>query len=302
VRPPAGGHRIDVTGLTKRFGEVTALDDLTFSVRPGVVTGFLGPNGAGKTTTLRCLLGLVAPTSGSATVDGRPYRDLENPLSQVGAALEASSFHPGRSARAHLQVMALAAGLPRARVDLLLGQVGLAEFADRRVGGYSLGMRQRLALAQALLGDPPVLILDEPANGLDPAGIAWLRHFLRTLAGEGRTVLVSSHVLSEVQQTVDDIVVIARGRLVRQGSLASLDAGPAAVLVRTPTPDLLREALTEYAVREVDGRLRVEGSTPAEVGHLAYTRGVELHELSAEASDLENVFLTMTADSEGEVA
>jgi ABC-2 type transport system ATP-binding protein len=302
VRPPAAGHRIDVTGLTKRFGEVTALDDLTFSVRPGVVTGFLGPNGAGKTTTLRCLLGLVAPTSGSATVDGRLYRDLENPLSQVGAALEASSFHPGRSARAHLQVMALAAGLPRSRVDLLLGQVGLAEFADRRVGGYSLGMRQRLALAQALLGDPPVLVLDEPANGLDPAGIAWLRHFLRTLAGEGRTVLVSSHVLSEVQQTVDDIVVIARGRLVRQGSLASLDAGPAAVLVRTPTPDLLREALTEYAVQEVDGRLRVEGSTPAEVGHLAYTRGVELHELSAEASDLEKVFLTMTADSEGEVA
>jgi ABC-2 type transport system ATP-binding protein len=302
VRPPAAGHRIDVTGLTKRFGEVTALDDLTFSVRPGVVTGFLGPNGAGKTTTLRCLLGLVAPTSGSATVDGRLYRDLENPLSQVGAALEASNFHPGRSARAHLQVMALAAGLPRSRVDLLLGQVGLAEFADRRVGGYSLGMRQRLALAQALLGDPPVLVLDEPANGLDPAGIAWLRHFLRTLAGEGRTVLVSSHVLSEVQQTVDDIVVIARGRLVRQGSLASLDAGPAAVLVRTPTPDLLREALTEYAVQEVDGRLRVEGSTPAEVGHLAYTRGVELHELSAEASDLEKVFLTMTADSEGEVA
>jgi ABC-2 type transport system ATP-binding protein len=302
VRPPAAGHRIDVTGLTKHFGEVTALDDLTFSVRPGVVTGFLGPNGAGKTTTLRCLLGLVAPTSGSATVDGRLYRDLENPLSQVGAALEASSFHPGRSARAHLQVMALAAGLPRSRVDLLLGQVGLAEFADRRVGGYSLGMRQRLALAQALLGDPPVLVLDEPANGLDPAGIAWLRHFLRTLAGEGRTVLVSSHVLSEVQQTVDDIVVIARGRLVRQGSLASLDAGPAAVLVRTPTPDLLREALTEYAVQEVDGRLRVEGSTPAEVGHLAYTRGVELHELSAEASDLEKVFLTMTADSEGEVA
>jgi ABC-2 type transport system ATP-binding protein len=302
VRPPAAGHRIDVTGLTKHFGEVTALDDLTFSVRPGVVTGFLGPNGAGKTTTLRCLLGLVAPTSGSATVDGRLYRDLENPLSQVGAALEASSFHPGRSARAHLQVMALAAGLPRSRVDLLLGQVGLAEFADRRVGGYSLGMRQRLGLAQALLGDPPVLVLDEPANGLDPAGIAWLRHFLRTLAGEGRTVLVSSHVLSEVQQTVDDIVVIARGRLVRQGSLASLDAGPAAVLVRTPTPDLLREALTEYAVQEVDGRLRVEGSTPAEVGHLAYTRGVELHELSAEASDLEKVFLTMTADSEGEVA
>ena len=190
--------RIDVMGLTKRFGAVTALDDLTFSVEPGVVTGFLGPNGAGKTTTLRCLLGLVAPTSGTATIDGRRYRDLERPLMTVGAALEAADFHPGRSARAHLQVMALAAGVSRDRVDHLLGLVGLEEFADRRVGGYSLGMRQRLGLAQALLGDPPVLILDEPANGLDPAGIAWLRQFLRSLAGEGRTVLVSSHVLSEV--------------------------------------------------------------------------------------------------------
>jgi ABC-2 type transport system ATP-binding protein len=291
------GHRIDVTGLTKRFGDVTALHDLTFSVRPGVVTGFLGPNGAGKTTTLRCLLGLVAPTSGTATVDGRLYRDLDHPLDQVGAALEASSFHPGRSARAHLQVMALAAGVPQSRVDALLDQVGLAEFADRRVGGYSLGMRQRLALAQALLGDPPVLVLDEPANGLDPAGIAWLRNFLRTLAAEGRTVLVSSHVLSEVQQTVDDIVVIARGRLVRQGSLASIEAGPAAVLVRTPTPELLADALAAYAVREVDGRLRIEVSTPAEVGHLAHTHGIELHELTAEASDLEKVFLAMTADT-----
>ena len=298
----AEGHRIDVVGLTKRFGDVAALDDLTFSVAPGVVTGFLGPNGAGKTTTLRCLLGLVAPTSGTATVDGRRYRDLDNPLAQVGASLEASSFHPGRSARAHLQVMALAAGLPAARADALLDQVGLAEFADRRVGGYSLGMRQRLALAQALLGDPPVLLLDEPANGLDPAGIAWLRSFLRSLAAQGRTVLVSSHVLSEVQQTVDEIVVIARGRLVRQGSLDSLDSGPAAVLVRTPTPDLLRRALAAYAVREVDGRLRVEGGTTDEVGHLAHASGIELHELTPEASDLEKVFLAMTADTGGGAA
>jgi ABC-2 type transport system ATP-binding protein len=293
------GHRIDVAGLTKRFGDVTALDDLSFSVVPGVVTGFLGPNGAGKTTTLRCLLGLVTPTSGTATVDGRAYRDLPRPLSHVGAALEASDFHPGRTARAHLRVMALAAGLPAERVDVLLEQVGLAEFADRRVGGYSLGMRQRLGLAQALLGDPPVLILDEPANGLDPAGIAWLRSFLRMLAAEGRTVLISSHVLSEVQQTVDEVVVIARGRLVRQGSLASLDAGPSAVLVRTPTPELLRDALTPYAVRELDGRLRVEGVTTDEVGHLAHARGVELHELAAEASDLERLFLEMTAENTG---
>ena len=289
------GHRIDVVGLTKRFGEVLALDNLTFSVRPGVVTGFLGPNGAGKTTTLRCLLGLVTPTAGSVTLDGRAYRDIENPLRTVGAALEAASFHPGRSARAHLRVMALAARLPSSRVDEVLLQVGMTEFADRRVGGYSLGMRQRLALAQALLGDPPVLVLDEPANGLDPAGIAWLRQFLRALAREGRTVVVSSHVLSEVQQTVDDVVVIARGRLVRQGTLADLESGPAAVLVRTPTPALLRDALgSTYPVTEVDGRLRVEGGTTDQVGHLAHGAGVELHELTAEASDLEKVFLRMT--------
>jgi ABC-2 type transport system ATP-binding protein len=293
------GHRIDVVGLTKRFGEVTALDDLSFSVRPGVVTGFLGPNGAGKTTTLRCLLGLVRPTAGTATLDGRDYRDLADPLFTVGAALEAADFHPGRSARAHLQVMALAAGVDTARVDLLLRQVGLEEFAGRRVGGFSLGMRQRLALAQALLGDPPVLILDEPANGLDPAGIAWLRGFLRSLAAEGRTVLVSSHVLSEVQQTVDDVVVIARGRLVRQGSLADLEQGSAAVLVRTPTPDRLREALgPSYDVSESDGVVRVAGVTTEEVGHLAHEHGVELHELRAEASDLEKVFLAMTTDQE----
>jgi ABC-2 type transport system ATP-binding protein len=275
---------------------VLALDDLSFSVRPGVVTGFLGPNGAGKTTTLRCLLGLVSPTAGTVTIDGRAYRDLHDPLRTVGAALEAASFHPGRSARAHLEVMALAGGLPTARVGEVLTLVGMTEFADRRVGGYSLGMRQRLALAQALLGDPPVLVLDEPANGLDPAGIAWLRHFLRALAGEGRTVVISSHVLSEVQQTVDDVVVIARGRLVRQGALADLEGGPAAVLVRTPTPTLLRDALASYAVTEVDGRLRVEGGTTDEVGHLAHAAGVELHELTAEASDLEKVFLRMTSE------
>ena len=290
------GHRIDVVGLTKRFGTVLALDDLSFSVRPGVVTGFLGPNGAGKTTTLRCLLGLVSPTAGTVTIDGRAYRDIHDPLRTVGAALEAASFHPGRSARAHREVMALAGGLPTARVGEVLTLVGMTEFADRRVGGYSLGMRQRLALAQALLGDPPVLVLDEPANGLDPAGIAWLRHFLRALAGEGRTVVISSHVLSEVQQTVDDVVVIARGRLVRQGSLADLEGGPAAVLVRTPTPALLRDALASYAVTEVDGRLRVEGGTTDEVGHLAHAAGVELHELTAEASDLEKVFLRMTSE------
>jgi ABC-2 type transport system ATP-binding protein len=295
------GHRIDVAGLTKRFGSVTALDDLSFSVRPGVVTGFLGPNGAGKTTTLRCLLGLIAPTEGSATIDGRLYRDLADPVATVGAALEASSFHPGRSARAHLQVMALAAGVDVGRCDELLAQVGLGEVAGRRVGGFSLGMRQRLALAQALLGDPQVLVLDEPANGLDPAGIAWLRGFLRALAAEGRTVLVSSHVLSEVQQSVDDIVVITRGRLVRQGPLAELEAGTGAVLVRTPEPERLRDVLTGYDVQgDADGRLRVHGCTTDQVGHLAHVNGVELHELAASDNDLERLFLEMTGD--GEVA
>jgi ABC-2 type transport system ATP-binding protein len=288
---------IDVVGLTKQFGGTVAVDDLSFSVQPGVVTGFLGPNGAGKTTTLRCLLGLISPTAGSATIDGRPYRDLEDPIRTVGAALESSSFHPGRSARAHLRWMALAAGIDPARCDQLLAQVGLTEVGDKRVGGFSLGMRQRLGLAQALLGDPRVLILDEPANGLDPAGIAWLRGFLRALAAEGRTVLVSSHVLGEVQQTVDQVVVITRGRLVRAGRLADLDTGPRAVLVRTPEPARLREALASYSVQALDGgRLRVSGGTTDEIGHLAHEHGVELHELTAEAGDLERVFLEITAE------
>ena len=295
------GRTLEVTGLTKHFGDTVALDDLSFTVRPGVVTGFLGPNGSGKTTTLRCLLGLVEPTRGTATIEGQRYRDLADPVRTVGAALEASSFHPGRTARAHLQVMALAAGVPTERVDALLHQVGLTEAAGRRVGGFSLGMRQRLALAQALLGDPEVLLLDEPANGLDPAGIAWLRGFLRALAAEGRTVLVSSHVLSEVEQTVDDVVVIARGHRVHQGALADLEAGPVRVLVRTPEPDALRRAvadrLPEASVEDLpDGALRVVGATAAEVGHAAHLGGVELHELATEPSDLERLFLEMTRE------
>ena len=294
------GIRIDVVGLTKMFGTVKAVDDLTFSVEPGLVTGFLGPNGAGKTTTLRCLLGLVEPTTGRTAIGGRPYRDLADPVRTVGAALEAASFHPGRSARAHLEVMALGAGIDRGRAAEMLAQVGLTEVADKRVGGFSLGMRQRLGLAAALLGDPQVLVLDEPANGLDPAGIAWLRQFLRALASEGRTVLVSSHLLSEVQQTVDNVVVLARGRLVRAGRLADLDRGTAAVLVRTPSPELLRDALAAASLTAVaaDGvagcRLRVLGGTAEQVGRLAHEHGVELHELVAEASGLEKAFLELT--------
>jgi ABC-2 type transport system ATP-binding protein len=293
----ASGREIVVAGLTKRFGAVTAVDDLGFAVRPGVVTGFLGPNGSGKTTTLRCLLGLVQPTAGTATVGGRAYRELGHPLSVVGAALEASSFHPGRSARHHLRCMCLAAGLPVTRADQVLDLVAMTDHADRRVGGYSLGMRQRLALAQALLGDPPVLVLDEPANGLDPAGIAWLRGFLRALAGEGRTVLVSSHVLSEVQQTVDDVVVIARGRLVREGRLAELESGSTTTVVRTPTPDRLAAALSGWPLeRRADGTVRVPGRTPAEVGHAAFAGAVELHELAVQPGDLERLFLQLTAE------
>jgi len=214
---------VSVRGLTKRFGAVTAVQDLSFDVGPGV-TGFLGPNGAGKTTTLRMLLGLVRPTSGTATVDGRPYAELSSPRRVVGALLEASGFHPGRTARNHLLIQAQSAGLPAARVDAVLDEVGLSADAGRRVGGYSLGMRQRLGLASALLGDPAVLILDEPGNGLDPAGMAWLRALLRDLAGRGRTIVVSSHVLAEVAQTVDRAVIVNAGVLRFAGPLAELSA------------------------------------------------------------------------------
>ena len=292
---------IAVEGLTKRFGSVRAVEDLTFATTPGRVTGFLGPNGAGKTTTLRMVLGLVTPTAGSALVEGQRYADLADPLRTVGAALEASSFHPGRSARDHLRVLATAGGLPLQRADETLQQVGLADVADRRAGGFSLGMRQRLALAAALLGDPRVLVLDEPANGLDPEGIAWLRGFLRYLAGEGRTVLISSHVLSEVQQTVDDVVIVARGRLVRQATLAELDDPTMRpVTIRTPDPDALQLALSTArlpaAQPAADGSWRVTGTTTEAIGAAAFAGGVELHELAATASDLERTFLELTAD------
>jgi len=292
---------ITVEGLTKRFGSVLAVDDLTFATTPGRVTGFLGPNGAGKTTTLRMVLGLVMPTAGRATIDGARYADLAHPLREVGAALEASSFHPGRSARDHLRVLATAGRIPLGRVDETLGQVGLADVADRRAGGFSLGMRQRLGLAAALLGDPRVLVLDEPANGLDPEGIAWLRGFLRYLAGEGRTVLISSHVLSEVQQTVDDVVILVHGRLVRQATLAELDDPTTrAVQIRTPNPDGLRLALAQArlpaAEPTADGGWRVIGTTTDAIGAAAFAGGIELHELAATASDLERTFLELTAD------
>lgn len=216
MQADAGGGRIEIRGLTKRFGSVLAVDQLSFTVEPGRVTGFLGPNGAGKTTTLRVLLGLVQATAGTATIGGQRYVDLARPQDTVGALLEASNFHPGRTGRNHVRVQALTAGVPAQRADQVLELVGLADATGRRAGGYSTGMRQRMGLAVALLGDPPVLVLDEPTNGLDPEGIRWMRGLLRTLAEQGRTVLVSSHVLSEVEQMVDDVVIIARGRLVHE--------------------------------------------------------------------------------------
>jgi ABC-2 type transport system ATP-binding protein len=295
------GHRIDVVGLTKRFGTVLALDDLSFSVRPGVVTGFLGPNGAGKTTTLRCLLGLVSPTAGTVTIDGRAYRDIHDPLRTVGAALEAASFHPGRSARAHLEVMALAGGLPTSRVGEVLTLVGMTEFADRRVGGYSLGMRQRLALAQALLGDPPVLVLDEPANGLDPEGIRWLRTFLRSFSAGGGTVFISSHVLAEVAQLADEVVIIHHGKLVAHEPLETLVARSAGgTVVRSPQAARLKEQLAENGIEATEvgeGELRV-ATPPERVGEVAASAGIVLHELRTEGATLEEVFLGLTSEAQ----
>ena len=233
---------IEIRGLSKRFGEVTAVDDLSFTAREGAVTGFLGPNGAGKSTTLRMLLGLVTPTEGSATFDGVPYAELHEPSRRVGAMLETGAFHPGRRAGDHLRILATAAGLPTTRVDAVLREVDLADVSHRRVKGFSLGMRQRLGLASALLGDPKVLILDEPANGLDPEGVRWLREFVRAFADRGGTVLLSSHVLAEVAQTVDDVVIIAGGRLVAQSSLSELaNRSRHGVRVRTPQVGALQE-------------------------------------------------------------
>jgi ABC-2 type transport system ATP-binding protein len=285
--------------LTKRFGSVLAVDDLTFTLDRGSITGFLGPNGAGKTTTLRMLLGLVRPTAGSARVFGRRYRELVDPARQVGAVLEAADFHPGRTGREHLMTLAIAGRFPAARVDEVLALVELAPAARRRVGGYSLGMRQRLGLAAALLGDPELLILDEPANGLDPEGVHWLRSFLRGFAAEGKTVFVSSHVLAEVAQTVDRVVIINKGRLVTIAPLEELTARMAgAVRVRAPRIHALLPLLAAAGLdaRVLDGdEVVVHGASPAQVGELASGAGIALHELVEESSTLENVFLELTS-------
>jgi ABC-2 type transport system ATP-binding protein len=291
--------RIVVDDLTKRFGsKVLAVDRLSFTVEPGSVTGFLGPNGAGKTTTLRMVLGLVRPTAGRATVGGVPYRQLPHPGRIVGAALESSSFHPARTARNHLRVLCTVEGLPVTRADEVLELVGLKDAARRKVRGFSMGMRQRLSLAAALLGDPRVIVLDEPANGLDPEGIRWLRGLLRHLADQGRTVLVSSHQLNEVQEIADRVVILNRGRLVQSGSIDELTAGSDSIVVRTPNPDAMHQALAGQPVQVEPGEagsLRIRGLTIEQVGHLAFAGGVELHELSTHRYDLEDLFFSLTS-------
>jgi ABC-2 type transport system ATP-binding protein len=289
---------IEVTHLTKRYGSVLAVDDLSFRAEPGRVTGFLGPNGAGKTTTLRALVALLHATSGDATILGRHYAELDDPVRTVGAILEANAFHPGRTGRNHLRTIAAAGGIDTARVDEALKLVDLAEAANRRAKGYSLGMKQRLSLAGALLGDPQVLVLDEPANGLDPQGIRWLRDLLRSLAREGRTVLVSSHVLTEMAQLADDVVIIAKGRLIKQAPMAEVLAAGSGrgTRVRTPDRDRLAAALVRAGTDAQplgDDGLAVD-APPAKVGEVAAAEGIVLHELLADAESLEDVFLELT--------
>src|ERR1700728_2015797 len=289
------GLPIEIRGLSKHFGPVRAVDDLSFTVEPGRVTGFLGPNGSGKTTTLRMLLGLVHPSTGTATIAGHKYADLENPTSTVGAVLEATSFHPARRARTHLRMAARAGGHPDARADEVLGLVGLTGDAKRKIGGFSMGMRQRLRLAP-----PDVLILDEPSNGLDPQGIAWLRDFMRYLAGEGRTVLVSSHLLSEMAQTIDDAIIVSFGQLKAQGTLAEITKGITGMVMRARSPeaDRLAGVLTQAGIafrRLGHDEIAMDGVTPEQVGPLLATNQIVLYELAQEGGDLESVFLSLTA-------
>ncbi|MBT1255542.1 ABC transporter ATP-binding protein [Rhodococcus erythropolis] len=295
---------IELRGLTKVYGPTKAVDDLSFTVKPGIVTGFLGPNGAGKSTTMRMILGLDQPTSGAALIDGKPYRELKTPLRTVGALLDAKWVHPNRSARAHLQWMAASNGIPKSRVDEVLGLVGLSEVAGKKAGGFSLGMSQRLGLAGALLGDPKVLLFDEPVNGLDPEGIVWIRKFMQRLAAEGRTVLVSSHLLSEMALTAEQLVVIGRGRLISDSTVAEFvdRSSESTVRVRSPQLDALHAALTAHGltVREEHSGsepvLVVVDSTTDAIGGLAGSQGIVLHELASVQGSLEDAFMKLTGD------
>jgi ABC-2 type transport system ATP-binding protein len=289
---------LSVRGLTKHFGRLTAVDDLSFDVQPGSITGFLGPNGSGKTTTLRMLLGLVRPTAGVALVDGLPYSRLDRPAFKVGAALEATGFHPGRTARNHLRILAHPSGIPARRVDEVLDEVGLTAAGHRRVGGFSLGMRQRLMLAGALLGDPAVLVLDEPTNGLDPAGVHWLRQFLRDRVDRGGTVLVSSHLIAELALSADSVVIVKHGRLVAQGSVSELtgDTGPA-VRVRTPQAAELYQMLSFRGIAAElapPDEVVARGVTTRQVGEAVAATGLVVYEMQVERHNLEDAFLELT--------
>ncbi|HEV8569189.1 MAG TPA: ATP-binding cassette domain-containing protein [Actinoplanes sp.] len=293
---------IEALALTKRFGTTLAVDELSFTVRPGQVTGFLGPNGAGKSTTMRMIVGLDRPTAGTATVNGRPYRDHAAPLRQVGALLEAKSVHKGRTARSHLLALAQTHGIPASRVDHVLAMVGLASAAGRRAGGFSLGMGQRLGIAAALLGDPAAVILDEPVNGLDPDGVLWVRNLLKGLAAEGRTVLVSSHLMSEMAVTAEHLVIIGRGRLLADTTVEELIARVAVgnVLVRTPHGTDLRDLLAHHAatVTAVEpGLLQVGGLSAEKIGDLALGGGLALHELTPRRASLEEAYMELTREA-----
>jgi ABC-2 type transport system ATP-binding protein len=287
--------------LTKRFGATTAVDNLTFEVRPGLVTGFLGPNGSGKSTTMRMIMGLDVPTSGSALIDGQPFSELAWPLREVAALLDAKAFHPARTARNHLRWLALTNDIPLRRVDEVLDQVGLTAVANRRAGKFSLGMSQRLGIAATLLGDPAVVLFDEPVNGLDPEGIRWVRHFLRGLAAEGRTVFVSSHLISEMSQTADRLVVIGRGRMIADTSVVEFIARSGGASVKLVTPDgaAFSTALA-FAGAKVgtadDGSLTVEGLTAPDIGDLAARDGLRVHQLTPITASLEDAFMELTQD------
>ena len=293
---------LEAISLTKCYGATKAVDDLTFTVRPGTVTGFLGPNGAGKSTTMRMLIGLDVPTEGRATVDGRSYADHPAPLHEVGAMLEARAIHPGRSARNHLRTLAATHGIPAARVDEVIDLVGLRPVATRRAGGFSLGMAQRLGIAAALLGDPGTLILDEPVNGLDPEGVLWIRTLLKSLAAEGRTVFVSSHLMSEMALTADHLVIIGRGRLIADCSVEEFTRRSAknTVLVRTPDAALLRDRLTGPDITVTDSENRdliISGLTSEQIGRVAAELHIVLHQLTDQVASLEEAFMEQTKDA-----
>jgi len=294
---------VEVSGLRKTYGTLAAVDGIGFQVPVGEVFAFLGPNGAGKTTTIRLILGLDFPSAGTVTVNGRPYAQLPDPMHQVGALLDAGAVHGGRTARGHLLCLAQTNGIARHRVDEVLDMVGLADVASRRAGGFSLGMRQRLGIAAALLGDPQVLMFDEPVNGLDPEGIVWIRTLMRSLAARGRTVLVSSHLMSEMEHTADHLLVIGRGRLIADCSMAEFIARGSGqvVQVRTPQPDALARAVAiagaNVSAGQAPGELEIRGLTEAQVSDLAFARGIRLHHLAATRVSLEHAFMELTADS-----